>query len=570
MYAKRREFLKSSVAAGAAVCVSGVRAADRPVLTVGMMSDTHITRDRKSVERTRRAMELFKKLNVDVMAHLGDLADWHYPEAYAYYRETLDAVFPPGGRRPELLYAFGNHDALDPSRQNGPRAKRQSDRRQAFADMKERLGIDHGYVDLKVIAGYPFLIFPETFDDAFGLDDYERKLAETCAKFPEGPVFVLMHPPLFQTTYNSCFQDPPRRKVTDRFPRVVSINGHKHASIKNELCIWQGEFTALQVSCLQKWYGLNVGSRIVGKESWGVGVMEIYRDRLVVRRYDVRDGSEYRPDAPWTVRLPYEASAAPYAVAKRAQSETVPAFPANAAIGVAVDAKPFSVATVRFGTVTDAERVFLYRVEVFRKSAAGAWDCFSSAEVFGDFYELKGNRKSALECSFSSALFEAGAAYRFTVTPIGFFGKAGAPLVADWRAPEKAPVEIVWSCDAPMAELKPSGNAKVVREGDWFVCGFGVFRFDPPRGIFTGGKKGDTYRFVVEMQSVQANVPHGVQFGVERPSWAGGLLTPVGDSGVRRYVLTEKLRRENPDWAFKFAGVGNLKIRFLKMLIERC
>ena len=569
MCPSRREFLKSSAAAGAAACVPCAFASDRPVLKVGMMSDTHITTDRRSVARTRLAMELFRKLNVDVMAHLGDLADWHYPEAYTYYRETLDAVFPPDGKRPALIYAFGNHDALDPSRKSGPREKRQTDRRQSFADMKARLGIDHGYVDLKVIAGYPFLTFPETFDDAFTLDDYARKIAETCAAFPSGPVFVLEHPPLYQTTYNSCFQDPRRRAVMDRFPRVVSISGHKHATIKNELCIWQGEFTALQVSCLQRWYGLNVGSRIVGKESCGVGVMEVYRDRLVVRRYDVRDGSEYRPDAPWTIPLPHDASAAPYAVAKRAVGETLSAFPAGAALGVTVDATPFSSATVRFSTVTDPERVFLYRVEVFRKSAAGAWSCFASTEVFGDFYELKGDRKGALECSFSSALFESGAAYRFTVTPIGFFGKAGTPLAADWRAPEKAPAEIVWSCDAPMAELKPSGNAKVVREGDWFVCGFGVFRFDPPRGIFKDGKKGDTYRFVVEMQSVQENVPHGVQFGVDRPSWASGLLTPVGDSGVRRYVLTEKLRRENPDWAFKFAGVGNLKVRFLKMQIER-
>jgi len=255
----RRSFLKSTAATGTAFCLPTLRAEARPVLTVGLMSDTHLTREPSSAVRSRLAMELFKKLGADVIAHLGDLADWHYKEAYTFYREALDAVFPPSSRRPVLLYAFGDHDALDPTRRKGPRSSWRGDCRQSFADMAARLGIDHGYSDLKVIAGYPFLIFPQTLDSQLTLADYERILSETCAKFPSGPVFVLEHPPAYQTTYNSCFQDPRRRAVLDKFPRVVDICGHKHASVKNELCIWQGTFTAIQTSCLQKWYGLNIG-----------------------------------------------------------------------------------------------------------------------------------------------------------------------------------------------------------------------------------------------------------------------------------------------------------------------
>ena len=135
----RRSFLKSTAATGVAACMPTLRADEQPRLKVALMSDTHVTRSRNSVERTRMAMELFKRLGVDVMAHVGDLADWHYPEAYGYYREALDAVFPPQGKRPVLIYAFGDHDALNPAAQKNLREKRVLDRLWSFADMKERL-----------------------------------------------------------------------------------------------------------------------------------------------------------------------------------------------------------------------------------------------------------------------------------------------------------------------------------------------------------------------------------------------------------------------------------------------
>ena len=564
----RRSFLKSTAATGSAFCLPTLRAEARPVLTVGLMSDTHLTREPSSAVRSRLAMELFKKLGTDVIAHLGDLADWHYKEAYTFYREALDAVFPPSSRRPVLLYAFGDHDALDPARRKGPRSSWRGDCRQSFADMAARLGIDHGYSDLKVIAGYPFLIFPQTLDSQLTLADYERTIAETCAKFPSGPVFVLEHPPAYQTTYNSCFQDPRRRAVLDKFPRVVDICGHKHASVKNELCIWQGTFTAIQTSCLQKWYGLNIGGRIVGKESWCVCVMQVFPDRLVIRRYDVRDGEEFRPDAPWTVPLPFAAETAPLTVAARRRTERAAACPANAALSVEVDGTPFSRVGVKFPTAIDPDIVLHYRVEAARRNATGDWERFVRTDVFGDFYERPVDRKGMLSWNFDSALFDASGEYRFTVTPVGFFGTEGAPISCLWRAPEKVPSEVVWRCDNPMEELKVVGGAKTHREGGWLFCGPGDFRIDPPPEALKG-RKGDRFTFVAEMQTVQADVPVGVAFGLSRAVWSGGLLTPLGDSGMVRYALTETLAGDKPKWAFKFAGKGNLKVRFAKLWIER-
>ena len=203
-----------------------------------------------------------------------------------------------------------------------------------------------------------------------------------------------------------------------------------------------------------------------------------------------------------------------------------------------------------------------------RRNAAGDGERFVSADVFGDFYERPADRRGALSWNFDSALFDAGGEYRFTVTPVGFFGTEGAPISCLWRAPEKVPSEVVWRCDNPMEELKFVGGAKTHREGGWLVCGPGEFRIDPPPEALKGGK-GDRFTFVVEMQTVQADVPHGVAFGLSRAVWSCGLLTPLGDSGMVRYALSETVAGNKPKWAFKFAGKGNLKVRFAKLWIER-
>ena len=119
-----------------------------------------------------------------------------------------------------------------------------------------------------------------------------------------------------------------------------------------------------------------------------------------------------------------------------------------------------------------------------------------------------------------------------------------------------------------MKSLKPVGDAKIRRDGEWLVCGSGGFRFDPPPEALEG-RKGDKFVFVVEMQTVQTAVPYGVAFGVVHANWSGGLLTPIGDSGIIRYALKEVHGGGMPDWAFRFAGKGNLKVRFSKLWIER-
>ena len=66
---------------------------EKPLLRIGVMTDTHIGKTKESCARVKLAYELFRKHGVDLMVNVGDVADYHYPTGYKAYRETVEEVF---------------------------------------------------------------------------------------------------------------------------------------------------------------------------------------------------------------------------------------------------------------------------------------------------------------------------------------------------------------------------------------------------------------------------------------------------------------------------------------------
>ena len=433
MVSCRRDFVAG---AGAAFIAHVCRAADTSVLKVGLMSDTHVNDDPSSCERVRLAFETFKREKVDVIAHLGDLANYHLPNAFRNYRKTIDGVFPASSGRPRFLYAWGNHDSIDYARRENPK-DRQMDRPAAFAVMKEILGIDHG-LDFNVkIGGYTFLGVPETIADVFSIKEFERRIAEACRQSPGKPVFVMHHPPPYDTCDNSLkgvARGTP--SIFSRYPQLVVLSGHKHTSVMNERSIWQGAFTEVQTSCLYNWIAnwdsVEQGARVQARSGWGVMVMDVHRDRIVFRRFDIRLHEEHNPERRWCVPLPFSPDSAPYAAARRKAAEKAGVFPAMAKVEVNSD-KRFKWLTIRIPTVENVCDVRSYRILV-DKMTDGRWVEVLRENAIGDFDELPSAHKGYVDMRLEAKCFSKGETYRFTVTPEGFFGKQGTPISCEWRA----------------------------------------------------------------------------------------------------------------------------------------
>lgn len=441
----RREFLSATALAmlpfGCPLWATG----QKPILKIGFLTDTHVCERESSCDLVRGAMRIFREQGCAAVVHCGDLADLHYENGYRNYRAAVDAAFPPDlPTRPDFLYVHANHDIIDPVKARDPKqsANRFMDPNEAFAKMDRLLhDAEQPHFVSRVYDGFPILVFPQDMRLVGGYPAFEEKVASACRTHPGKPVIVCVHIPAKDTTYNSGqWGNWTMRKILDKYPQVVCFGGHVHNSLRNDLCIWQGNFTAVDVGCLQEWHGITFGTPVAGKNAYEVIVTEFLADSsLRIRRFDVRDGSEISPLAPWTVPL-------------RRDPERPGAFAAGAQAECLVDAVPFSSVRVRFPTVANAENVIHYRIVAERKVPDG-WTACARCDVYGEFYLRPQDRKGVLEGSFSDGYFDGGD-YRFTVTPIGFFGTMGHPLEVEWKMPAKRPMRTVWSCGNPMEELK--------------------------------------------------------------------------------------------------------------------
>lgn len=398
---------------------------DKPV-RVGLLSDTHVTPDPASCDRVRQAFGIFRREAVDAVAHLGDLANYHQPEAYRNYRAALDAVWPDRSTAPRFLYAWGNHDSIDYERRG--RKDRQMDRTVAFSAMKRELGIDHELGWQTTVRGYTFLGLPEFPQDAWPQKECRERIEAACAASPDKPVFFLHHPPARGTVDFTTNESMRFRNLLSKHPNAVALNGHRHTTAMNERSIWQGEYTAVETACLYRWGGFdsNVTARVY--EAYGVMVMDVCKDRIDIRRFDVRDGSEFNPSARWSFPLPFDPKTAPYATVRRAAAERPAAFPKGASVGLRCEGTGAARRPVLvIPTVTHPDGVCRYAIAIERR-ADKAWVPFAEASVTADFGEVPSLRKGFVEAFVQARVFTEPGEFRFAVRPVGFFGTVGERL----------------------------------------------------------------------------------------------------------------------------------------------
>ncbi|MBQ6340931.1 MAG: metallophosphoesterase [Kiritimatiellae bacterium] len=575
MKTTRREFIGGATAFAPFAADLWAAEAETPLLKIGVMTDTHVGTTKESCARARLAYEMFRDMGVDLIANVGDVADHHYPTGYVAYREMVEETFAqvPAGRRPKELFVYAWHDAY--AYKDHPREAAAKDSPEAFADMEKLIGATNGPYAEGEIKGYPYVVIPQLYG-VQGVDwqRFDKMLADAVASHPGKPVFVFAHQPPTGTT-RSGRGIPKKRAVLNKYPQAINISGHTHGSLRDERAIWQGEFTSVNIGCLQNWGGGLTGTAPTRMENYGAVLVEVFADRIVFRRFDVRDRREYSADAPWMVPWPFNPATAPYRPSARRPKMPVPQFAKDAGIEVKPDAVPFKNLLVTVPAASVGARAFAYRVELMRR-VDGKWLPFARKDMFGDFWMRESERPTTVTQRINSAYFDDGSEYRVIVTPRNSWGVYGQPIEKTFAAPKPSRNgELVWESSDPMKDCPfisglKGGKARKATDG-FYEHGTGNARLEFPADVWKG-KKGTRFRFTLDMRTIQEHAPCWT-IVLRNPTplrnAADRISTPEGDSGVQRYVI-EFAKDNAAYWYYLLIreGTGG-KVRFEHVRIER-
>ena len=529
-----------------------------PVFRAGIMSDTHVTADPESCSILKDTLELFKAHKVDIVINAGDIADTYDKQAYINYRKTFNSVFSDRKNKPREVFAYAYHDIISHKSKN-PWG--------AFKDVKKYLEAANDPYDIISHNGYIFVVYPQYHEP----QKYKELLDKAEKARGNKPFFIVDHVPLHGTVINSLNGNKAARALVDKHPDAIHISGHIHSLLTNDLNIHQDTFTAINAGFLH-------GSMKVKKSCDVAAVMEVFRDKIIIRRFFTNTKKEYRADMPWCVPLPFDRKNAPYSAENRLKNSTAPEFSADANASAAFSEKDV---VITFPQASPAGNVHQYEIEL-QIEENGNWRTFSCYKHPGCFFTADKEISPTCSRTFSRGYFDAGRNYRAKITPVHFSGKAGSPLYTVFQANSKAAGEIIFESRNPMKEWvcrygyigKTADKVhKAAEDGFYHVeeerIGTRLYLPDYP----WSGK--ENVRFIFELDICHAPDRSSVLMirddNPANPIYIPGrTATKPGNSYGIRYVMDSNLNRKpGSKLNLYIKQGGKLKIKFNYVRIER-
>nr|WP_225446453.1 metallophosphoesterase [Paenibacillus rhizovicinus] len=265
-------------------------AADKPVISFQVITDTHILADAEH-EYNRNFDRALKDIAANApesrgIMHAGDVTDHGELEEYEAFARIWE---DNQAQLPQLYMTMGNHDVDHEDWQ---------ERLPRFMAMTGTAGLYHDHW----IDGYHFIFLgTETGNEGFAdlsqeqLDWLDAKLGEAAS--PDKPVFVFLHQPLMNTVAGSLeaqnwygvTQDEELKAVLSKHQQAILFTGHTHWELGSPHTFFEGAgrlpamFNASSVAYL--W--TDDDAHKDGSQGYYV---DVYTDRVLVRGRDFERG----------------------------------------------------------------------------------------------------------------------------------------------------------------------------------------------------------------------------------------------------------------------------------------
>lgn len=468
MNISRREFLSGAVACGAFYRVFG-DVAEKPILTVGIVSDPHCT-GRCNQAYFNKVLEYFRDLSVDAVAIPGDFGNVALKGELLKASRIWFKVFPndrlPNGARVERLFVTGNHDVDGwsyPSAKGryadaGGTAEELGFYFHAKEFWREAWHEEYEPVMMKTVKGYTFVLRNWIPRRDYANNPLRPWLAEHGGELPrEKPFFYLQHEQPWggcnaaSTAFYGDDCDRTMIPLLSPYPNVIALTGHIHQPLTDETTVVQNGVTSVNCgsTCAHPFYGpKHENARNYGKEMPPVDdrfvrhfmVMRVYGDRVVLeRRCAVNDE---RLGADFVIPIG-SANEGPFVTDRRTAVLPLPQFAAGAVASVAASAGPDRAGdvhrqiTVSFPTVNGLAaphvRAFDYEVTPELRLSDGKIESQSPSYVLSPCIGFAPHRDTANSCCiFAAKKFAKASAVRFHIRPRDGYLRSGEAICSDW------------------------------------------------------------------------------------------------------------------------------------------
>ena len=453
----RRTFLGSLAAA---VALPRQLRAEPPVAKVGILSDTHVSADPKTIEPLLKAFRRFAAEGVGTVVISGDVCE---VGTLAELKSVMDAwhtAFPDGknaqGMTVDPVFVWGNHDYHEASYQRG---KPVSD-----ADRKDHI-LYNKDAAWKMVTGeekMPGEVFVRkshglTFVGAHWKHQGELGafLKEHAAEIPsDRPVIYVQHPHPKDTCFHgwATYDNGRNHDVLMAHPNFFCVSGHSHVSVSFDDSLWMGGFAAMGAgssriaSGRRDVYnaGIKKGSgetrHMSAPPSGGAqqsSILTVYRDHIVLSRYEHKFDESLGED--WDVPFPFPHDATkPYVIAEAAEA---PEFPKGAAIEVVqkdgflyparTPEKQVQLAFPSASSVGPHSRVVRYRVVVAKMDGTNVIERVVSPALV--CLSERQSLKALGMCAFGADELPRGEKLRAMVTPLNAGGKGGRSISREFE-----------------------------------------------------------------------------------------------------------------------------------------
>lgn len=427
----------------------GIISADQSVV-IGAISDTHYMangRDGQNRINTRKALNYYKSQNADVIIFNADITDLGEVGAYEELVEDIKSVYPDEATRPKMIFTGDNHEWYDAwvniNGHTGDKTFEQVQERfyTQLSELRENSTDTNTHYKVN---GYHFIGVTSdgmnggyaTYDDDTTVKWVEETLAAAAADDTTGkkPIFLAIHQAPKNTVNSSNKSDhfdDGETKLTEtlaKYPQLVIITSHTHASLQDEKSIHQGAYTVLNTASM--YYvggatGTNITSGLMSeKYQFGQGILIRANGNTVdVERCDFYNDEKIKDN--WLFETSNVADYTKY-TDERANERVAPTFAANATISAEWTSD--SIATLTFEAATHQDFVHHYIVNVYKDGSTTP-----SSYTYTSFFFLGLNNMDKT-IKFTVNNLDATKDYRFEIQAVESWGNASTAISGELDA----------------------------------------------------------------------------------------------------------------------------------------